>query len=72
MAASPPVDLPVPWKISRRRDGTGTLVFKGGLDTESSPLAWRSLESELAGAQMVRLEIDVRRGLEGLGGKGLA
>jgi phospholipid/cholesterol/gamma-HCH transport system permease protein len=61
MAVSPPVDLPVRWEISRRPDGTGTLAFTGELDTESTPAAWRSLESELAGSQMVRLEVDVRR-----------
>ena len=61
MAVSPPVDLPVRWELSRRPDGTGTLAFTGELDTESTPVAWRSLESELAGSQMVRLEIEVRR-----------
>jgi phospholipid/cholesterol/gamma-HCH transport system permease protein len=61
MAVAPPVDSPVRWEISRRADGTGTLVFTGELDTESTPVAWRRLESELAGSQMVRLEIDVRR-----------
>ena len=61
MAVSPPVDLPVRWELSRRPDGTGTLAFTGELDTESTPVAWRSLESELAGSQMVRLEVDVRR-----------
>lgn len=47
--------------MSRRADGTGLLVFTGELDTESTPAAWRSLESELAGSRMVRLEVDVRR-----------
>ncbi len=32
-------------------DGTGTLAFTGELDAESTPVAWRSLESELAGAR---------------------
>ena len=61
MAVAPPVDSPVRWEISRRPDGTVTLAFTGELDTESTPVAWRRLESELAGSQMVRLEIDVRR-----------
>jgi phospholipid/cholesterol/gamma-HCH transport system permease protein len=59
MAVAPPVDSPVRWEISRRPDGTGTLAFTGELDTESTPAAWRSLESELAGSPMVRLEVDV-------------
>jgi len=61
MAVSPPVDSPVRWELSRRPDGTGTLAFTGELDTESTPAAWHSLERELAGSQMVRLEVDVRR-----------
>jgi phospholipid/cholesterol/gamma-HCH transport system permease protein len=61
MAVSPPVDSPVRWELSRRPDGTGTLAFTGELDTESTPVAWRSLERELAGSQMTRLEVDVRR-----------
>jgi len=61
MTAAPPVDSPVRWELSRRPDGTGTLAFTGELDTESTPVAWRSLERELAGSQMVRLEVDVRR-----------
>ena len=60
MAVAPPVDSPVRWEISRRPDGTGTLVFTGELDTESTPVAWRRLESELAGSQMARLDVDVR------------
>jgi phospholipid/cholesterol/gamma-HCH transport system permease protein len=59
MAVAPAVDLPVRWELSRRPDGTGTLAFTGELDTESTPVVWRSLESELAGSQMVRLEVDV-------------
>jgi phospholipid/cholesterol/gamma-HCH transport system permease protein len=61
MAVSRPVDLPVRWELSRRPDGTATLTFTGELDTESTPVAWHSLESELAGSRMVRLDIDVRR-----------
>ncbi len=61
MAVSPPVDLPVRWELSHRPDGTGTLAFTGELDTESTPVAWRSLERELAESPMVRLEVDVRR-----------
>jgi ABC-type transporter Mla MlaB component len=61
MAVSPPVDLPVRWELSRRPDGTGTLAFIGELDTESTPVAWRSLESELAGSRMVRLDVEARR-----------
>ena len=60
MAIAPPFDAPVRWEISRRPDGTGTLVFTGELDTESTPAAWGHLEKELAGSQMVRLEVDVR------------
>ncbi len=61
MPVAPPVDLPVRWEIARRPDGTATLVFTGELDTESTPVAWRRLESELARSQMVRLEVDVGR-----------
>jgi phospholipid/cholesterol/gamma-HCH transport system permease protein len=63
MAVPPPVESPVRWEISRRPDGTGTLLFTGELDTESTPVTWSSLERELAGSRMVRLEVDVR-GLE--------
>jgi phospholipid/cholesterol/gamma-HCH transport system permease protein len=61
MAVSSPVDLSVQWELTRRPDGTGTLAFTGELDTESAPMAWRRLESELAETPMVRLDVDVRR-----------
>jgi len=37
------------------------LEFAGELDAESTPVAWRSLESELAGIKVARFEIDVRQ-----------
>jgi phospholipid/cholesterol/gamma-HCH transport system permease protein len=61
MAAPPPVALPVSWDLSTRPDGTGSLVFKGELDADSTAVAWRSLESELASVKLARLEIDVRQ-----------
>jgi phospholipid/cholesterol/gamma-HCH transport system permease protein len=61
MPATRPVDLPVRWDLSVRPDGTGNLVLAGELDADSTPEAWRKLESELAEIKMVRLEIDVRQ-----------
>ncbi len=55
------VDLPVRWNLSVRLDGTGKLEFAGELDAESTPVAWRSLESELAGIKVASFEIDVRQ-----------
>src|SRR6266540_3473093 len=55
------VDLPVRWNLSLRPDGTGKLEFAGELDAESTPVAWRSLESELAGIKVAGFEIDVRQ-----------
>src|SRR6266853_713013 len=55
------VDLPVRWNLSLRPDGTGKLEFAGELDAESTPVAWRSLESELAGIKVASFEIDVRQ-----------
>ena len=55
------VDLPVRWNLSVRPDGTGKLEFEGELDAESTPVAWRSLESELAGIKVASFEIDVRQ-----------
>src|SRR6266699_1688628 len=55
------VDLPVRWNLSVRPDGTGKLEFAGELDAESTPVAWRSLESELAGIKVASFEIDVRQ-----------
>ncbi len=55
------VDLPVRWNLSVRPDGTGKLEFAGELDAESTPVAWRSLESELAGIKVAGFEIDVRQ-----------
>ena len=44
-----------------RPDGTGKLEFAGELDAESTPVAWRSLESELAAIKVASFEIDVRQ-----------
>jgi len=54
------VALPVRWNLSVGPDGTGKLAFAGELDAESTPVAWRSLESELAGTKVVSFEVDVR------------
>ena len=61
MTVTPPVDLPVRWKISLRTDGTATLAFTGELDAVSTPVAWVNLKIELAGIKVVSLEIDVRQ-----------
>src|SRR5256885_5913957 len=61
MPEKSPVDLPVRWNLSLRPDGTGKLEFAGELDAESTPVAWRSLESELAGIKVASFEIDVRQ-----------
>src|SRR5438046_8929897 len=55
------VDVPVRWTLSVRPDGTGILELAGELDKESTPVAWRSLESELAGINVASFEIDVGR-----------
>jgi phospholipid/cholesterol/gamma-HCH transport system permease protein len=36
-------------------------VFSGELDTESTAVAWRSLEREFAAVKLTRLEVDVRQ-----------
>jgi len=61
MPVSSPVELPVRWELSARSDGTSRLVITGELDTESTPLAWRNLESELAGIKTSRIEVDVQK-----------
>jgi phospholipid/cholesterol/gamma-HCH transport system permease protein len=61
MAVARPVDLAVRWELSVRPEGTSTLEFSGELDAESTPVAWRDLESQLAGIKVASLEIDVRR-----------
>ncbi|MEY2429361.1 MAG: phospholipid/cholesterol/gamma-HCH transport system permease protein [Verrucomicrobiota bacterium] len=61
MAIQPPIDLSVSWEISLRSDGTATLTFTGELDAVSTPVAWRNLESELAGIKAAGFEIDVRQ-----------
>jgi len=61
MAVTHPVDLPVRWNLSVQPEGTAKLAFAGELDAESTPLAWRNLESELAAIKLVSLEIDVRQ-----------
>ena len=60
MAISGPVELPVRWDLSVRPDGTSALVFGGELDTESTPVAWRQLESQLASVKASTMEVDVR------------
>jgi phospholipid/cholesterol/gamma-HCH transport system permease protein len=57
MATTHRVDLPVHWDLSVRADGTSQLAFSGELDAESTPEAWRDLESELAGVKTTSLEI---------------
>ena len=61
MPAAPPVDLPVRWDFSVLPDGTGKLALFGELDAESTPVAWRKLEIELATTKLSRLEVDVRQ-----------
>src|SRR5262245_25053229 len=61
MAVTQPVDLPVKWNLLVRPDGTGNLALTGELDAESTPVAWRNLESELAAIKVVSLEVDVRQ-----------
>src|ERR1041384_8546167 len=61
MAVTLPVDLSVRWALSVQPDGTAKLAFAGELDAESTPVAWRSLERELAGIKTVNFEIDVRQ-----------
>ena len=61
MAVTRPVDSLVNWDLSVRADGTGTLAFTGELDSESTPVAWRNLERELAGVKAASFEIDVRQ-----------
>jgi phospholipid/cholesterol/gamma-HCH transport system permease protein len=61
MAITRPVELSVRWDLSVRPDGTGKLVLSGELDAESTPVAWRSLEGELAGIKVITFEIDVRQ-----------
>src|ERR1044071_1184591 len=64
------VDSPVRWNLSVRPDGTGKLEVAGELDAESTTVAWRRLESELAGIRVASFEIDVRQ--LACGGAGLA
>jgi phospholipid/cholesterol/gamma-HCH transport system permease protein len=61
MPSAPPVDLPVRWNLSVSPNATGTLVLSGELDTESTAVAWRSLEHEFAAVKLTRLEVDVRQ-----------
>ena len=61
MAIKPAVELPVRWALSVQPDGAGKLAFAGELDAESTPVAWRNLESELAGIKVATMEIDVRQ-----------
>jgi phospholipid/cholesterol/gamma-HCH transport system permease protein len=61
MAVTPPDNLPVGWTFAVQPDRTGNLVFTGELDTESTPVAWSKLQSELAGVKLSRLEVDARQ-----------
>ncbi len=61
MAVTHPIDLSVRWDLSVQPDGTAKLAFAGELDAESTAVAWRNLESELAAIKVVSLEIDVRQ-----------
>src|SRR5215813_6210011 len=61
MAITRPIDLPVRLDLSVQPDGTAKLAFTGELDADSTPVAWRSLDSELATIKVVSLDIDVRR-----------
>lgn len=55
------VDLSVRWNLSVHPDGTATLTLTGELDAISTAQAWPKLETELAGSNVVRLEVDVRQ-----------
>src|SRR5579862_287340 len=61
MPVTRPVDLPVRWALAVLPDGTSTLALMGELDAESTPVAWRNLERELAVSRVTRLEIDVQQ-----------
>ena len=61
MAVTHPIDLSVRWDLSVQPDGTAKLAFAGEFDAESTAVAWRNLESELAAIKVVSLEIDVRQ-----------
>ena len=61
MPATHPVDLPVRWHLSVQPDGTGKLTFEGELDTESTAVAWKALQTELARIKVLRFEVDVRQ-----------
>lgn len=61
MAVAPPSDLPVRWDFSPRPDGTAKLVLNGELDAESTPESWTRLQTELARAKLVSLDVDVSR-----------
>jgi len=61
MAVARPTDLAVRWDLSVRPDGTSTLALAGELDAESTAVAWRNLENELAAIKVVSLEVDVRQ-----------
>src|SRR5262245_52579050 len=61
MAVAHPVGLPVRWHLSVQPDGMGQLTFEGELDAQSTAVAWKALQTELAGINLVRLEIDVRQ-----------
>jgi phospholipid/cholesterol/gamma-HCH transport system permease protein len=61
MPVERPIDLSVRWDLSVQPDGTGTLALVGELDTESTPVAWRNLQSDLARIKVTALAIDVHQ-----------
>ncbi len=71
MASKPPVDLPVRWNLAVGSGGAATLTVAGALDAECTPVTWRNLEREFAGAQVASLDVDVR-GLGACDSAGLA
>ena len=60
MPVTHPVAVPVRWHFSVQPDGTGKLTFEGELDAESTAVAWKALQTELAGIKALSFEIDVR------------
>lgn len=61
MPDSVTVDLPVRWELTISPNGVGRLALTGELDTESTPEAWRRLETELTGKKITTLEVDVHQ-----------
>jgi phospholipid/cholesterol/gamma-HCH transport system permease protein len=61
MAVKRPIDFSVRWDLSVQPEGASTLTFTGELDAESTPVAWRNLEAELAATRLSALQVDVRQ-----------